>query len=131
MRGGCARERLGAPARGCTGYTLLLTLSGTTPQSRRIMKKNQVGITKRLAAAALVAGAVVGVSALAMHTSTHNQNALARPLKSIQTDKAILFDGSTTPLIAPNVTTKVAVPPPITGESKVETENLKLVAQAF
>ncbi len=94
------------------------------------MQKNQVGITKRLAAAALVAGAVVGVSALAMHTSTHNPNALARPLKSIQTDKAILFDGSTTPLIAPNVMHRIQIPP-VSGESKGETENLKLVAQAF
>ena len=90
------------------------------------MKTNKVGITKRLAAAALVTVAVVGVSAFAMHTSTPKPNALARPFKSIQTDK---FDGSATPLICPVHLMQHA--PPITGESKVETENLKLVAKAF
>ena len=55
------------------------------------MKTNLAGISKRVVAAGLLAAAVVGVSTLAMHTPTQNQNALARPLKSIQTDKAILF----------------------------------------
>jgi hypothetical protein len=107
---------------------LLVDNECVTPHPRRVMKKNQVGIIKRVAAAALVAAAIVGVSSLAMHSPTRTSNALARPFKSIRTDKAILFDGSSTPLICPNSTYHT---PPFSGESKVETENLKLVAKAF
>ena len=53
------------------------------------MKKDLAGITKRLVAGMLVAVAVVGVSALTIHTPS--QNSAARSLKSIQTDKATLF----------------------------------------
>ncbi len=62
------------------------------------MNKDQPGIAKRFVAAVLVTTAVVGVSALAMHTPTHNPNALARPLKSIQTDQAIQFQAFLPPV---------------------------------
>jgi hypothetical protein len=91
------------------------------------MKNNQPGITKRLVAAMLVAAAVVGVSALSMHTPTHNQNSLARSLESIQTDRATLF-------YADNRQDRlhcVEMVLPGTSESKAATENLKLVAAAF
>ena len=55
------------------------------------MKNLQAKITIRLFAAMLVAVAVIGLSALAMHAPTHNQESLVRSLKSIQTDKASLF----------------------------------------
>jgi hypothetical protein len=89
------------------------------------MKNNQPGITKRLVAAMLVAAAVVGVSALAMHTPS--QNSAARSLKSIQTDKATLF-------YADNRGDRsycVEMVLPGTSESKAATENLKLVAAAL
>jgi hypothetical protein len=92
------------------------------------MKNLQAGITKRFVAAMLVATAVVGVSALAMHTPAHNPNALARPLKSIQTDKAIQFQAFFGP---PNQCKFVERVPAMTGESKTQTENLKLIAAAF
>jgi hypothetical protein len=91
------------------------------------MKNNQPGITKRLVAAILVAAAVVGVSALSIHTSTHNQSALARSLKSIQTDKATLF-------YADNRQDRmqcVEMVLPGTSESAAATENLKLIAAAL
>ena len=91
------------------------------------MKNNQPGITKRLVAAMLVTVAVVGLSALAMHTPTQNQNSLARSLKSIQTDKATLF-------YADNRQDRcfyVERVPAMTRESKALTENLILVAAAF
>jgi hypothetical protein len=91
------------------------------------MKNNQPGITKRLVAAMLVAAAVVGVSALAMHPPTHNQSALARSLKSIQTDKATLF-------YADNRQDRgwcVEMVLPQTSESTAATENLKLIAAAL
>ena len=91
------------------------------------MNKDQPGIAKRFVAAVLVTMAVVGVSALAMHTPTHNPNALARPLKSIQTDKATLFYAD----IRPNAIHFVEMVLPGTGESKAATENLKLVAAAL
>jgi hypothetical protein len=93
------------------------------------MKNNQPGITKRLVAAMLVAAAVVGVSALSMHTPTHNQNSLARSLKSIQTDRATLFyaDGDN----RQDRLHCVEMVLPGTSESKAATENLKLIAAAF
>jgi len=89
------------------------------------MKNNQPGITKRLVAAMLVAAAVVGVSALSMHTPSHNS--AARSLKNIQTDKATLF-------YADNNQDRchfVEMVLPGTNESAAATENLKLVAAAF
>ena len=94
------------------------------------MKKNKWEIAKRFLAAVLVVGAVVGVSALTMHTPTHNRNSLARPLKSIQTDKAILFYADYSP-DGPAALRYVERVPAMTGESKELTENLKLVAAAL
>jgi site-specific recombinase len=91
------------------------------------MKNNQPGITKRLVAAMLVAAAVVGVSALAMHTPTLNQSALARSLKSIQTDKATSFYANN----RGDRTFCVEMVLPGTSESAAATENLKLIAAAF
>ena len=91
------------------------------------MKNNQPGITKRLVAVMLVTAAVVGVSALAMHTPSCNQNSAARSLKSIQTDKATLF-------YADNRQDRsycVEMVLPGTSESRAATENLKLVAAAL
>ena len=91
------------------------------------MKNLKAEITKRLVAAMLVAAAVVGVSALAMDTPSHNQNSAARSLKSIQTDKTTLFYadgwGDRCRLVERVL--------PGTSESKAATENLKLIAAAF
>ena len=93
------------------------------------MEKDQ-GITRRFVAAMLVSAAVVGASALSMHTPTHNPNALARPLKSIQTDKAILFYAASGP-DSPAGLHFVEQVLPNTRESRAATENLKSVAMAF
>jgi hypothetical protein len=72
----------------------------------------------------LVTVAVIGLSAIAMHAPTQNQNSLAQSLKSIQTDKATLF-------YADNRQDRchfVEQVLPGTSESKAATENLKLVA---
>ena len=87
------------------------------------MKKLQTKINIRLAAAALVTAAVVGVSALAMQASTQNQNYLAPSLKSIQTDEAKSFYAERQPSLTwfrENVL-------PGTSESKAATENLKVI----
>jgi hypothetical protein len=89
------------------------------------MKKNKGEFAKRFLAAMLVMAAIVGVSALAMHTSTHNPNSMVRSLKSIQTDKAILFYADASPATALRYVERV---PAMTGESRALTENLKLVA---
>jgi hypothetical protein len=89
------------------------------------MKKNKGEIAKRFLAAVLVVEAVVGVSALSMHTPSHNPNALAGPLKSIQTDEAIEFQANTAPGYRTRFVERV---PAMTGESKALTENLKLIA---
>jgi hypothetical protein len=89
------------------------------------MKNNQLGITKRLVAAMLVAAAVVGVSALAMHTPSHN--AAARSLKSIQTDKATLFYADN----RQDRSNCVEMVLPGTSESAAATGNLKLIAAAL
>jgi hypothetical protein len=88
------------------------------------MKQYLAGITKRLVAAVLVITAVVGVSLVAMHAPTQNQNSVARSLKSIQTDKATLFYANA----RPNMGWFVEQVLPGTGESKAATENLKLIA---
>jgi hypothetical protein len=93
------------------------------------MKKNKGEIAKRFVAAVLVVAAVVGVSALAMHTPTHNRSTLARPLKSIQTDKATLFYADSSPGGAAFRFVEQVLP--MTRESFASTENLKLVAAAF
>jgi hypothetical protein len=91
------------------------------------MKNLQAEITKRLVAAILVTAAVVGVSALAIHAPTQNQNSLARALKSIQTDKATLFYADN----RPDRSNCVEMVLPGTSESKAATENLKLIAAAL
>jgi imidazoleglycerol phosphate synthase glutamine amidotransferase subunit HisH len=88
------------------------------------MKKYLVNIAKRLVAAALVITAVVGVSLVAMHVSTQNQNSVARSLKSIQTDKTTLFYAKA----VPNMGWFVEQVLPGTGEGKAATENLRSVA---
>jgi hypothetical protein len=91
------------------------------------MKKDLAGINKRLVAGTLVAVAVIGLSALALHPPTQNQDSLARSLKSIQTDKATMFYADARPDCAWFVEQVLAG----TGESKAATENLKLVAAAL
>ena len=88
------------------------------------MKKLQAKITTRLVAAVLVTVAVIGLSALAMHAPTQNQNSQARSLKNIQTDKATLFYADQR-MERCNFVEMVL---PGTSESKAATENLKLVA---
>jgi hypothetical protein len=88
------------------------------------MKKLQAQITIRLVAATLVAMAVIGLSAIAMHAPTQNQNSLARSLKNIQTDNATLFYADQ----RLDRCTFVEMVLPQTAESKAATENLKLVA---
>jgi hypothetical protein len=89
------------------------------------MKKASAGITKRLVAGMLVAVAVVGVSALAIHAPS--QNSATRSLNSIQTDKATLFYADR----SPSANWFVEEVLPGTSESKEATENLKLVAAAL
>jgi phosphoribosylpyrophosphate synthetase len=88
------------------------------------MKKLQAKITIRLVAAMLVALAVTGLSTVAMHAPTQNQNPLARSLKNIQTDKATLLYADQR-MDRCNFVEMVL---PGTAESKAATENLKLVA---
>ena len=89
------------------------------------MKKDLAGITKRLVAGMLVAVAVVGVSALAIHTPS--QNSAARSLNNIQTDKATLFYAA----VVPSCNWFMEQVLPGTSESKAATENLKSVAAAL
>jgi hypothetical protein len=89
------------------------------------MEKDFAGITKRLVAAMLVAVAVVGVSAFAIHAP--GQKSAARCLDSIQTDKATLFYADR----SPDANWFVEQVLPGTSESKDATENLKLVAAAL
>jgi len=89
------------------------------------MKKALAGITKRVVAGMLVAVAVVGVSALAIHAP--GQSSATRSLNSIQTDGATLFYADRTP--SANWFVEQVLPG--TSESKDATENLKLVAAAL
>ena len=89
------------------------------------MKNDLAGITKRLVAGILLAVAVVGVSAFAIHAP--GQKSAARSLDSIQTDKATLFYADRTP----HANWFVEQVLPGTSESKDATENLKLVAAAL
>jgi hypothetical protein len=91
----------------------------------QLMKKDLAGITKRVVAGMLVAVAVVGVSALTIHTSS--QNSAARSLNSIQTDKATLFYAD----VRPDCNWFMEQVLPGTSESKAATENLKSVAAAL
>ena len=91
-------------------------------------KETKWEISKRFLAAALVVAAVVGVSAFTMHTPAHNRNSLARSLKNIQTDQAILFYADADPSSGPDCLRYVERVPAMTGESRALTENLKLIA---
>jgi hypothetical protein len=88
------------------------------------MKKDLGGFTKRVIAGMLVAVAVVGVSALTLHTPS--QNSAARSLNSIRTDKATLFYAD----VRPSCNWFMEQVLPGTSESKAATENLKSVAAA-
>ena len=88
------------------------------------MNKLQAKITIRLVAAMLVTVAVIGLSALAMHAPTKNQNSLARSLKSIQTDKATLFYADQRMNRMQFVEQVLSG----TAENEAAAENLKLVA---
>jgi Tfp pilus assembly protein PilV len=88
------------------------------------MNKLQAKITTRLVAAMLVTVAVIGLSALAMHAPTQNQNSVTRSLKSIQTDNATLFYADQ----RMDRSWCVEMVLPGTSESKAATDNLKLVA---
>ena len=90
----------------------------------QLMKKDLTGITKRVVAGMLVAVAVVGVSALTIHTPS--QNSAARSLNSIRTDKATLFYAD----VRPSCNWFMEQVLPGTSESKAATENLKSVAAA-
>jgi len=86
------------------------------------MKKLPRKITIRLVAAMLVTVAVIGLSALATHVPTQNQNSMA--LKSIRTDKATQFHVA----VMPTGMWFAELALPGTAESKAATENLKEVA---
>ena len=86
------------------------------------MKKDLAGVLKRFVAGVLVAVAVVGVSALTIHTP--GRSPVAGLLKSIQTDKTTLFYADRRPDNARFVEQVL----PATGESKAATQNLKSVA---
>ena len=91
----------------------------------QFMKKDLTRITKRLVAGILVAVAVVGVSALTIHTPS--QNSATRSLNNIQTDKATLFYAA----MVPSCNWFMEQVLPGTSESKAATENLKSVAAAL
>ena len=88
------------------------------------MKNLQANITTRLVAAMLVALAVIGFSALALHAPTQNQNSQARSLKNIQTDNATLFYADQR--MDRSFCVEMVLPGTI--ESKAATENLRLAA---
>jgi len=88
------------------------------------MKRDLAGVGKRFVAGVLVAVAVVGVSAL---IRAPGQNAAARSLDSIQTDKAMLFYADR----RPDANWFVEQVLPGTSESKEATENLKFIAASL
>jgi hypothetical protein len=90
------------------------------------MTNDLAGITKRLVAGMLVAVAVVGVSALAMHAPTQNRNSLT--FKSIETNKTTLFYADASQERGAWFVEQVL---PGTSESKAATENLKSIAAAL
>jgi hypothetical protein len=85
--------------------------------------RNLQAQTIRLVAAMLVTVAVIGLSALAMHAPSQDQNSLARSLKSIRTDKATLFYADQR-MDRCHFIEQVL---PGTAESQAATDNLKLV----
>ena len=95
------------------------------PTLSELMERDLAGVSKRIVAGVLVAVAVIGVSALAIHAP--DQNSATPSLNSIQTDKAILFYADR----SPSANWFVEQVLPGTSESKDATENLKLVAAAL
>lgn len=91
------------------------------------MKTLQAKISKRLVAAMLVTVAVIGLSAIAMRTQTHNQYTATPSLKSIQTDKTTLFDAN--PKVARCHFVEMVLPG--TNENQAAAENLRLIAAAL
>jgi hypothetical protein len=89
------------------------------------MKRDLAEVGKRFVAGVLVAVAIVGLSAFAIHAPA--QKSAARSLDSIQTDKATLFYADR----VPDAGWFVEQVLPGTSESKDATENLKLVAAAL
>jgi hypothetical protein len=89
---------------------------------RGVMKTIGARPTVRVIAAMLVTVAVIGLSALAVHTPTQNQNPVM--LKSIQTDKAATFYAGSRPGCAWFVEAVL----PGTNDSHAAAENLKAVA---
>lgn len=89
------------------------------------MKRDLAGFGKHLVAGVLVAVAIVGLSAFAIHAPA--QKSAARSLDSIQTDKATLFYADKVPDAGWFVEQVLSG----TSESKDATENLKLVAAAL
>ena len=86
------------------------------------MKKDLAGVSKRLVAGALVAVAIIGVSAFTIHAPS--PKSATRSLNSIRTDKATLFYA----YMSPSANWFVEQVLPGTIESKDATENLKVVA---
>jgi hypothetical protein len=78
----------------------------------------------RIFAAMLVTVTIIGLSSLAMHASTQNQNSLAPSLKSIQTDKTTSFYAARQP-------GRTWFVENVTSESKAATENLKVITAAL
>jgi len=81
----------------------------------------------RIFVAMLVTATIIGLSSLAMHASTQNQNSLAPSLRSIQTDKATSFYAG--PQASRTWFVECALPG--TSESKAATENLKVITAAL
>ena len=88
---------------------------------KQVMKQVMQKVMKKVIAGTLVVVAIVGVSALTIHTPSQNS---ARSLNSIQTDKATLFYAGAHPMGCYFVEQVL----PNTSESRAATENLKLVA---
>ena len=86
------------------------------------MKKDLAGITKRVVAGTLVVVAVVGVSALTVHTPS--QSSAACSLNNIQADKATLFYSN----VQPSHNWFMEQVLPGASESKAANENLKALA---
>jgi len=89
------------------------------------MKRDLVGINKRIVAGVFVAVAVIAMSIFTIHAPS--QNSAARSLNSIQTYKATVFYAIRTP--SANWFVEQVLPG--TSESKDATENLKVIAAAL
>jgi hypothetical protein len=121
---------------------LFLTVAQTAG-SRGVMHTTQPTLIVRLFAATLVAVAIIGLSAFAMHAPIQTQSPVT--LKSIQTDRLETFYAAARPncawfreMVLPTGDSKLADKRPScawfvemvlpTGDSKLMTENLRSVA---